>query len=219
MAKTRTQFLAYVRYDFKRDDKDTEIIQAYNDTLRHVTGMAPFQGLKFQSWIPTVAGQEDYPLPSDRCHVLHPVRIIESAASTVGYPLNQMSKANWSERYPNPNATGSNISRRMPVDYCIFSASILVGPLPDLATYIIEIDWAKLAADQDEATDVHELNEEWDEVLKFGVLARMYESIGLTSEADRYWSLYRDDTLGYPHLADKETDQEDPMGTVRNNSL
>lgn len=218
MAKTRTQFITYVTQDFKRDDKDTEIVQAYNDTIQHLSNLEGIVGLKFQSWIPTVVEQEDYPLPSTRCHVFHPIRWIKSATSSVGYPMNKLSKEEFSKKYPNPNATDvSALTKSRPEDYTVFSNSILVGPLPDLATYILELDWAKLRTSQDAASDVQELGEEWEEVIKFGVLARLYEGIGLTGEADRYWLLYKDDELGYPTLLRKNEDQEQTIEAVNPN--
>ncbi len=212
MARTRAQFLTYIKYDFKRTDKDTEIYVAYNETIRHIGNMKGTEGLKFQSWINTVAAQEDYPLPSNKCHVFKPVRIIESATVNRGYPLNMMSKADFSERYPNPNASDtSSHSKRMPVDACIYSNSILVGPLPDLATYIIELDWARIPSSQDAASDIQPIGEDWEEVMKFGVLFRLFTALGMDEEAAKYYNLYKDDDLGYPHLIRKFEDQEESM--------
>jgi len=219
MAKTRTQFLAYVKYDFKRDDKDTEILQAYNDTLQNIANMAPFEGLKFQSYIPTVAGQEDYPLPSNKCHVIHPVRLIESASSTNGWPLRKRSKQEFSEIYPNPNATGTSVARGKPSDYCIYSNSILIGKLPDLSTYLLELDWAKLRTSQDAGVDVHEMGEEWDEVIKFGVLMRLYAAMGFDDEAVKWKTFYEDPVVGFPLLLAKEKSQTETIGQVENREL
>lgn len=225
MAKTRLQFLAYIIQDFKRDDKDTEIYQAYNDTLRHLCNLAPFENLKFQSWIPTQIGVEDYPLPATspnvKCHVIHPVRCIESSSSSSrGYGMNKLSKEAYSERYPNPNASPTTeIVKGQPTDYCIYSDSILVGPLPDKSTYIIELDWAKQRTTQDYDADLQELGEDWEEVIKFGVLFRLFKGIGLDEEAAAYLNLYRDQELGYPRLIEKEREQTEKMGTVKFNAL
>jgi len=219
MAKTRLEFRTYVLYDFKRTDKDTELYQAYNDTIKHIANLHPNEGLKYQSWIPTVAGQEDYTLPATKCHVIHPIRFIESSTSSAGYPLIKTAKEEFSEMFPNPNATGTAVARGKPTHYCIYSNSILIGKLPDVATYILEMDWSKLPTSQDAASDLQELGTEWEEVLKWGTLARLYESVGLTGEADRYWALYRDAELGYPALIQKEKDQTEVMGKVRVNNL
>lgn len=215
MAKNRSEFLTYVKLDFKRDDKDTEIIQAYNDTIKHLGNLEGVEGLKFQSWIYTVADQEDYPLPSRNCHIFHPIRCIKGISDSSGYPMNKMSKEDFSERYPNPNAADtSSIPKSQPVDYTIYSNQLSVGPLPDLATYILEIDWAKIPTSQDADSDTQELGEEWEEVIKWGTLARLYEGMGLTAEADRFWTLYTQDDLGYPALIKKYQDKEESMGKV-----
>jgi hypothetical protein len=216
MAKTLAQFLTYVCYDFKRDDKNTEIIQAYNDTIRQISNLEALEAVKFQSWIPTVVGQEDYPLPSSKCHVIHPIRIIEGAAIDNGYPLEQISKQEYSRRYPNVNTSDTSIlSKSMPVDYCIYSNSILLGPVPDKATYIIELDWAKLTTLQAADIDVQELGEDWEEVIKWGTLFRLYKALGLDDQAAAYMNLFQSEDLGYPALLRKEKNQTSVMGTVK----
>jgi hypothetical protein len=215
---TRLAFYNYVLSDFKRDDKDTEIYKGYNDTIKHISNLEGVGNLKFQSYILLNAGYEDYPLPGDHCHIFHPIRFIEAINSTTGYPLNKMEKDDWSAKYPNPNnpdiLTKGPTGR--PVDYCVWSDSFLLGPVPDKSTYLVELDWSKKPTSQDFPADIHQLGEEWDEVLKWGTLARLYESIGLTDEADRYWALYRDDELGYPALIRKERDKnEKRMGSIK----
>lgn len=219
MAKNRLQFLTYVKYDFKRDDKDTEIIQAYNDTLRHLTNLRPFEGLKFMSYILTIVRQPDYPLPSNKCHIIHPVRCIKSISSTRGYAMNKRSREEFMEMYPNLKATGTEIHIAQPTDYNIYSNQLWVGPLPDLATYLLEMDWAKKSTEQAASADIQELGEEWEEIIKWGTLARLFEGLGLSTEADRFWGLYRDDEFGYPLLVRKDEDQTEKMEAVENNDL
>jgi len=214
------QFYSYVLRTFKRTDKETEVYEAYNETIKHLANLKGMEGLKFQSWIPTVVGQEDYPLPSTLCHVIHPVRFIEAADQESGYPLNKRTKEWWSAAYPNPNITNtSNLTKGRPADYCVFSNSLLLGPAPDKTTYIIELDWAKLPTSQDADSDIHQLGTDWDEVIKYGALARLYESVGMTDEADRFWILYRHEELGYPVLVAKEKDKHEKMRTIKNKTL
>lgn len=225
MAKTYTQFMTYIKNDFKRDDKDTEIAQAYNDTIRHLSGMRALEGLVFTSYIYTVIGQEDYPLPSAgntalRIHVIHPIRIIESTTLENGYPLNKLDRGDWARQYINPNNFDiTKITKGMPTDYCIFSNAIHIGPVPDKNTYIIEIDWAKLSSTQEFPSDLQELGEAWEEVIKWGTLFRLYTAIGLDSEASKYAVLYKDDEFGYPYLTRQEGDRTNKMGVVENRNL
>jgi len=218
MARTRLQFYNYILRTFKRDDKDTEIYESYNETIRFLANKMPVGNLKYQSYITTTVAQEDYPLPASNCHIIHPVRFIKSSSQDSGYPLNKLTKEAFSARYPNPNISDTdNLNTHEPVDYCIYSGSLLVGPAPDKATYILEVDWAKTPTSQDADSDLQELGEDWEEVLKWGTLARLYEGIGLQAEADRFWLLFRDDEIGYPMLIRKEKDREDKSVTIAKN--
>jgi len=217
MARSASQFLTYVKLDFKRDDKDTEILSAYNDTIRHLGSLEALEAVKLTSWIPTEIGQYDYPLPSTLCHLLHPVKFIESFTEESGYALNKMSKTEFDINYPNPLAT--DVSKSRPKDYCVHGNSIQVGDPPDKATYILEINWARFTTDQVADADVHEFGSNWEEVLKWGTLARLYEGMGQTAESDRYWALYTSDKLGYPIFLALDTSKHERMGLVENNDL
>jgi len=225
MAKNFTQFMTYIKQDFKRDDKDTEMAQAYNDTIRHISNLNTLEGLSFTSYMFTVVGQEDYPLPTTdntamRVHVIHPLRIIESTTLENGYSLNKLDRQDWTKMYINPNnADLTKMTKAMPTDYCIFSNAIHVGPVPDKATYVIEIDWAKLSDIQAAGSDYQPLGETWQEVIKWGTLFRLYAAMGMDSEASKYALLYKDQDFGYPYLVRMEGDRTNKMGTVRNNLL
>lgn len=220
MAKTLTQFLTYIKYDFKRDDKDTEITQAYNDTLRHLSGFKALEGRKFTSYITTTIGREDYVLPTTYSRVLHPVRIIEATTLDNGYPLNKISREEYAKRYINPNIVDSTVlSKSMPVDYCIYENAIHVGPIPDKATYVLEIDWARISTAQAAGSDLQELGEEWEEVIKWGTLFRLYAGLGLDDEAAKWKILYQDPELGYPYLMKKQDDNTETFGKVVYNDL
>lgn len=186
-----SDFLTYVRRDFKRTDKDTEITQAYNDMVMWVALQMPHGNYKFQSWVNTVAGQEDTPLPSNIIHIIHPIRLlIGSASSDSGYSLDRLTKAEYDIRQPNPNRTNPSTSR--PSAYTIYSRSILLDPIPDLSTYIIEINWSKRPTAQSADSDTTSLGTEWDEILKLGTLERLYAGMSMYQDAQYYAGLYRD---------------------------
>jgi hypothetical protein len=213
MAKTLSQFLTYVIYDFKRDDKNTEITQAYNDTIRHLSSYKALEGRKFTSYIVTTADREDYVLPTTLSRLLHPIRIVESTTIENGYALNKLSREEWTKRYINPNnATAANITTSMPVDYCIYENAIHLGPVPDKSTYVLEIDWARISTIQAGNSDLQELGEEWEEIIKWGTLFRLYAGMGMDDEAAKWKMLYQDQELGYPYLIKKEDDNTQAMG-------
>jgi hypothetical protein len=221
-------FKTYVRRDFKRTDKDTELVQAYNDMLMWVQAMMPHGDYKFQSYIFTVAGQEDYPLPCDIMHLYHPIRLLlGTGSSDAGYPLRHVTeKQDYDRHYPNPNRTNPTTAR--PSSYTIWSRSILLGPVPDLATYLIEINWAKRAADLSGDTEQPSLREEWDEVLKHGTLERLYEGLSQFEEAQYWGAKYhtpgpdgRDVPVGLcARLFERERNMEgETVGVVTPNNL
>jgi hypothetical protein len=202
-----SDFLTYVKRDFKRTDKDTEIKKAYNDMIFWVAAMMPHGNYKFQSYLNTVDAQEDYPLPSDLMHLIHPVKFLEGTGQNdSGYPLIHISKQEYDEKYPNPNRTGVQIKGK-PLDYTVYSRSILVGPLPDSADYLLEIDWAKRKSELSADADTSELGAEWDEVFKQGTLERVYEGMGMLQEAQFWGNKY--------HRLDPKNGDDMPVGLCK----
>lgn len=222
-----SSFKTYVKYTFKRTDKDTELVQFYNDMLNWVASQIPHSGYKFQSYVATIVGTEDYGIPATLIHLLHPIKLILGTGATdSGYPLNHISKEEFNRRWPNPNASGQ--TRGRPVDYTVFDRCILVGPAPDVATYYLEIDWSKRITAMSADADLPGIGAEWDEVLMQGTLERLYASIGMIDEAAYWGSRYHvitsqgdDQPVGLCRkLLEIEQDREGyAIGQVTNNDL
>jgi len=223
-----SSFKTYVKQDFKRTDKDTELVQAYNDMLNWVTVFMPHGNYKFQSYVSTIVGTEDYALPSNIIHLIHPIRfLLGTGASDDGYPLDHITKQEYDFREPNPNKT--NPPKGRPSAYTIFSRSILVTPIPDLATYYLEINWSKRRTEMSADGDLPSLGSEWDEVLKWGTLERLYAGMGLVEESAlfgaKYHAINPSNGMDVPvglcaTLFDVEKDMEgDHIGQVQFNDL
>lgn len=220
-----SSFKAYVLLDFKRTDKDTELVQAYNDMIIWVASYMPHGGYKFQSYIQLIAGQEDYPVPSRLLHLMHPVRIQDgSEPADAGYILNHVTKQEYDILYPNPNRITPDMTGR-PEDYTVYSRSILVGPIPAAGTNdLLEIDWSKRPLTLSGDTEVSELGTEWDEILKFGTLERLMDGIERHEEA-LYWAAKYKNSEGSPvgmcrRLFDIEKAREGAaIGQVQANTL
>jgi len=216
-------FKTYVKYDFKRTDKDTELVQAYNDSIFYVSVLIPHGGYKYQSYVNTAIGQPNYPLPNNLIHLLHPIRLLEgSGINDSGYPLDHITKEEYDEEEPNPNRTSPSTGK--PEQYCIFSRAILPTPIPDKATYLFEINWSKLPTLLSAAADIPGLGNEWDEILKWMVLDRLNAGLELFQEAE-YWRSKYQDSEGNPigqllRLLDIERDRESKsISQVSNNNL
>lgn len=225
---TLSNFLTYVKRDFKRTDKNTEITQAYNDMIYWVAALMPHGNYKFQSYIAVVAGQEDYPLPTNLMHLIHPVKFLEGSSSNdAGFPLVRKTKEEYDVLYPNPNRT-SPTDKGTPGVYAVFSRSILIGPLPDAAVVtrggLLEINWGKLPTTLSADSDTASLGSEWDEVLKQGTLERVYAGMGMLQEST-YWASMHRDADGNPvglckRLFNAERDRETrAVGQVKFNDL
>lgn len=218
-----SSFKTYVKQDFKRTDKDTELVQAYNDMIRWVAVHMPHGNYKFQSYIFTVASQEDYPLPTNIIHLMHPIRFHTGSTSAASsWDLVHLRKEEYDLVEPAPNA--SSPSTGQPREYTIYSRQVLVTPIPDVSTYLLEINWSKRPTALANDADVPLLGEEWDEVLKHGTLERLFAGIGLTEEAQYWASKYRDgddNPVGNCRkLFQIENDMEGwSIGQVKNNAL
>ncbi len=185
-----SDFKAYVLRDFKRTDKDVELVQAYNDMIKWISVKMPIGDYKFQSYVPTSIGIEDYELPCDLLHLFHPIKLIDGANLLGGYPLEHISKNDYDIREPNPN--GSNPALSKPSAYTVWSRSILLTPVPDLATYVMEINWGKRPVNQVVNADTPSLGNEYDEVLKWGTLERLYAGMQRYDEAVYWGSKFHD---------------------------
>lgn len=221
-----SDFKTYLKRDFKRTDKDTEIVRAYNDMIVWIASLMPHGNYKYQSYISMVSGQEDYPLPTTLMHLIHPVKYLEgSGTNDHGWPLEHITKEEYDLKYPNPNRSNPNDTGE-PKVYTIYSRSILVGPIADsvAANGFLEINWSKNPTAQSSDSDTPDLGTEWEEVLKYGALERLYAGIGMLEESSYWASLYRD-AAGNPNgqckrLFDAERDREiGAVGKVVNNDL
>ncbi len=219
-----TNFKTYVKQDFKRTDKDTELTQAYNDSIIAVALKMPHGAYKYTSYVPTVDGQPDYPLPATIMYLIHPIRLTEgNAASDSGWQLDHITKEEYDVIEPNPFRTSPD-SRGDPVLYAIHSGVILPWPIPDDATHLLEIDWTKTPTDQSDGADTPALPDHWREILKQMTLFRLNQGIGLYQEAQYWRALYEDQTgnpIGiYLDLLNIEKDKEGKLiGQVKANWL
>lgn len=180
-----SDFETYVKYDFKRTDKDTELVQAYNDMINWVSMQMPHSGYKYLSYINTTVGVEDYGIPSNAIHVIHPLKLLISSSSRDGgYNLDFISKEAYDAIEPNPNGSDPHVGR--PTKYTIYDRCIHLTPIPDKATYLLEMAWGRRKTTLSADSDVSALGSEWDEVFKWGTLERLYAGMGMFEESN-FW--------------------------------
>ena len=138
MAKmTGSNFLTYVKEIFKRDDKDTELYEIITDVVQNLRATYFFEDYKKESYTDDIASLGDYKLtlPSEFRHLIGDVVLQEDNGTS--RQLIRLTKPQFDEKYPHPN--DSNVSKARPVDYCIFSGQVLLGPVPDSTSYVYQI--------------------------------------------------------------------------------
>ena len=184
-----SDFKEYVQSYAKRPDKEDEIVQAYNDMIMWVALQMPHSGYKFQSYVNTQVGIEDYSLPNNMIHLIHPIRLLlGSDSGDSGYPLEHITKQEYDLIEPNPNRTTP--PRGRPSKYTVYSRSLLLTPVPDSNEYIMEINRSKRPVDLAEDTETSNLGSEWDEVLLWGTLERLYAGMGMAEESASFGNKY-----------------------------
>ena len=203
---------------FKRDDKSDAVYRAHYETIKDIVSRSPLNSITFQSWIPMVVAQEDYPLPDNLFHLIHPIRLLEgSATGDSGYPMEKITKEEYDRREPNPNRTSPDTDK--PTAYCIFSNSILTTPLPDSTDYLLELNWGKVPVEGTADSSEYALAAYWDEVIKWGILWRLYLGLGMTDEASTWMTLYNDPKMGLPAKLELDSAKDEVMRQVKYNDL
>lgn len=174
-----------------------------------------------------VANRAEYALPDSFLRINHPLRLIDpdaSSSSTSSFPLKFLTKDEYDQWEPNPNA--DTPSSGTPWGYTIWKNCIYLVALPDKA-YQIEInlggEHTELVADDDQTI----FSEAWDETIAAGALKRLF---GMLSQFDRsqYWQgVYLVGSVGdqgalvggLKLLRQLERDNTQATLIVKNNSL
>lgn len=178
---------------FVRTNKTTELKEAINDTHREMVAALGWRKAEDQLYRQCVIGREEYPIPDLVLRVNHPVRIIEPGASnnsSQSYPLEFLTKDEYDEVEPNPNADPSLISKGKPWAYTFFKNSILLTDIPDKA-YTMELNVGGEAELLVNDSDQVIFAPTWDETIAAGALARLYIGIGHHDTAAIHQKVYR----------------------------
>lgn len=190
---TFLEFQTAVKEIYKRTDKDTEIARAINEAYMEMVATIDPKKQQDQIYKPVVADREEYPIPNNVLRINHPVRLLTitgSNQSSESVPLDFITKDEYDELEPNPNAP--TIEGGTPSKYTLFKNSILLHPIPSQSNkWYIEVNIGgqatRLEADSDESV----FQETWDETVKAGALSRAYAVIEAWDEVERWATIYR----------------------------
>jgi hypothetical protein len=170
-----------------RDDMDEQLYEAMTDTVLEMEQLFDFDERKIEgTTTDTIVALGDYKIAmeADLGHLISVV-IIDGAFSR---PLIPASKALFDALYPNPTADND---RGFPERFCPFGGYILVGPAPDRVTYQYRMAYSqRLVSSIDELTNPVPFSAKYREVIKDGVLGRLFKNVKNWDAADRFNSDY-----------------------------
>jgi len=195
---TGQEFLDYTIRKFKRDDKDTELLEATTDTISLMRIKFNPEKYKQEAFLQGISTLGDYALgvPVDFGQIIGLIRVVDTD-SDQDYPnLNKISKQEYDELYPDvllDSATSKNPG--VPRDFCLYGEQFLIGPVPDKTTYKYYINYTiEDASDVTVDTTAVPFTEELRHrnVLRNGVLFELHDGLENFEEASYYKSLFLD---------------------------
>ena len=173
---TGSEFYDYVVRTFKRTDKSTEIYDAITDTVFDMCERMEFEDTKVEAYTAggiSALGDYKLELPSDFGRLIGDVRWSDQGNSRT---LARLSKQEFNEKFG--DLDGDDPIDGEPTHYCVFGNQVLLGPVPDDTTYEYQLDYSTFPADEiTSATTEVIFTDKARECVKFGTLARLYESL------------------------------------------
>lgn len=194
---TGLQTYNYILQIFKRLDKSTEVYTAIADTVMdmrarmlsddYATVSAALTGI-------TAIGDYLLTLPTDFGHLIGDVLIKDTSADDVYLPLNKLTKLEWDVKYNQALATAvGNRLTGTPVDYCFYGKKIYIGSPVDKTSYEFKINYTTEDTPTfTSATATIPFSTQFREVLRAGVLMRMFKEVGNYPESDVWKMEYAD---------------------------
>lgn len=166
-----------------RDDMDDALYEALTDTVLEMEQLFDFderniEGIATDSIV--TLGDYKITAESDLGHLISVV-VIDGSFSR---PLIPASKALFDALYPNPTA---DTDRGFPERFCLYGGYILIGPAPDRISYQYRSAYSqRLTSSIDENTNPVPFSAKYREILKDGVLGRLFKNVKNWDTADRF---------------------------------
>lgn len=210
---TGAEMLAYVKKIYLRSDKDSEIYEAITDTVLDIRSTIDTEEFStVSSALAGISAAGDYllTLPTDFGRIIGDLLIYDSSANTEYTPLKKLTKDVYDTRFSNVLVASGSRFKGTPSHYCIFGGQIYLGPAVDSTNYAFKINYTQQDTTEIDAnTDPVPFTDEYREIVRYGVLARLYEMQELYQEA-QYW--------GTRFLAGKGVIEDNDMMNTAGNS-
>lgn len=141
-------FLAYVKRQFKRTDKDTELYECMTDTivdmrLRMVSDDYSIVSTTLAADPSLAIGTYMLTLPTDFGHLaVDNVQIRDTSSDDTYNPLKKISKSEYDDKYSEnySTSTGDRLTG-VPVHFSYYGKKLYVGPALDRADYEFKINY------------------------------------------------------------------------------
>jgi catechol 2,3-dioxygenase-like lactoylglutathione lyase family enzyme len=186
---TGAELATYITRIWKRTDKSAELYEAVTDTVLDMKLRYSHDRFMVEAYSTSISVLGDYKIdvPSDFGHIVGEMRCCESNTNAV--VLKKVSKAEFDNLYPNPNATG--VSKDMPEHYCMFGEQFLFGPVPNKTSYSYEFSYSTESVETiTAATADVPFSDRYRECLKFGTLMRLYAGVDDDEKAMKWKAFY-----------------------------
>jgi hypothetical protein len=188
---TGAEIYSYIQSSLKRPDKSSEVYLALADTVMDMRArMFSDENAEIATTTTGSLSVGDYKiaLPSDFGHLSGDIIVRDDASDTTYLPLKKLSKQQYDDMFMDIlNDTASNRGTGVPVYFCFYGNEIYLGPPVDKTTYEFTMNYSK----EDEPTYTAlttsiPFTDKFREVVKYGVLFRMFREIGVFDDSD-YW--------------------------------
>lgn len=183
----------YILKKFKRTDKTTEIYEAITDVVRDMKLQILAEDVKEEAYTASITELGDYrlALPDDFGHIIGKVSLIDTSPLTAYPPLTKISKEKYDQMFPERLLTGTLQNRGVPQYFSIYADQIYLGNVPDKTSYRYQINYTTESGDDITSTTASVLfTPKYRNYLRDGVLADLYEGMGLYEEAQIHRQQY-----------------------------
>lgn len=190
---TGTEFLAYIKRQFKRTDKDTEIYDAATDTVIDMRLRMYSEKYKVRSASTSLSTVGDYAMavPDDFGHIIGQISFKDDTDEQTYPPLKKISVEDFDRLYPDRMLDIAERNTGVPKHFCVYGEVIYVGPCIDKTTYKFYINYTEEdMEDIDGSTTTVPFTDQYREAVKAGTLMRIYRDLEVYAEADVWERIY-----------------------------
>lgn len=200
MFETGSFMLDYIKRTFKRTNKDTELYEAMTDVVIDIKKRTLAEEFKVEAYTTGITALGDYklPVPFDFGHLIGDMTIIDEASQQAYCIIRKVSKETFDELYPERLLTGGNQERGIPQHFCLFAEMFHLGPAPDDASYLYQINYTTEAVvDIDSDTTEVPFTDKNRYMVKCGALSKIYYDMGFDQEGAKWEAKYEQELQKY----------------------